>query len=49
MALMSKPHFTNRTLMDIEQLLTDIDELEPQAQLERLQQIVNELEKLVNQ
>lgn len=35
--------------MDIEQLLTDIDELEPQAQLERLQQIVNELEKLVNQ
>lgn len=49
MALMSKPHFTNRTLMDIEQLLTDIDELEPQAQLERLQQIVNELEKLVSQ
>jgi hypothetical protein len=35
--------------MDIEQLLTDIDELEPQAQLERLQQIVNELEKLVSQ
>ncbi len=49
MALMSKPHFTNRTLMDIEQLLTGIDELEPQAQLELLQQIVNELEKLVNQ
>jgi hypothetical protein len=35
--------------MNIEQLLEGIDELEPQAQLERLQQIVNELEKLVNQ
>lgn len=35
--------------MDIEQLLNGIDELEPQDQLELLQQIVNELEKLVNQ
>lgn len=35
--------------MDIEQLLSGIDELEPQAQLELLQQIVNELENLVNQ
>jgi len=35
--------------MDIEQLLSGIDKLEPQAQLERLQEIVNELEKLVNQ
>jgi hypothetical protein len=35
--------------MDIEQLLSGIDELERQAQLERLQEIVNELEKLVNQ
>jgi hypothetical protein len=35
--------------MDIEQLLSGIDDLEPKAQLERLQQIVNELEKLVNQ
>jgi hypothetical protein len=35
--------------MDIEKLLHGIDELEPQAQLELLQQIVNELEKLVNQ
>lgn len=34
--------------MDIEQLLSGIEELEPQAQLERLQEIVNELEKLVN-
>ncbi|MEN9954221.1 MAG: hypothetical protein RL028_823, partial [Actinomycetota bacterium] len=29
--------------------LSGIDDLEPQAQLERLQEIVNELEKLVNQ
>jgi hypothetical protein len=36
-------------MMNIEELLQDIDELEPQAQLERLQQIVDELEKLVNQ
>jgi hypothetical protein len=35
--------------MDIEQLLAGIDELEPQAQLEKLQEIVIELEKLVNQ
>ncbi len=35
--------------MDIEAQLSGIDELEPQAQLELLQQIVNELEKLVNQ
>jgi len=35
--------------MDIEQLLSGIDDLEPQAQLERLQEIVNELEKLLNQ
>ncbi len=35
--------------MNIEQLLSGIDDLEPQAQLELLQQIVNELEKLVNQ
>ena len=35
--------------MDIEQLLSGIDDLEPEAQLERLQEIVNELEKLVNQ
>ena len=35
--------------MDIEQLLSGIDDLEPKAQFERLQQIVNELEKLVNQ
>jgi hypothetical protein len=35
--------------MDIEQLLSGIDDLEPQAQLERLQEILNELEKLVNQ
>jgi hypothetical protein len=35
--------------MDIEQLLSGIDDLEPKAQLERLQEIVNELEKLVNQ
>lgn len=49
MAWMLKPPFTNRTLMDIELLLTGIDELEPQAQLERLQQIVSELEKLVSQ
>ena len=35
--------------MDIEQLLAGIEELEPQAQLERLQEIVNELEKLVSQ
>lgn len=35
--------------MNIEQLLSGIDELEPQAQLERLQEIVSELEKLVNQ
>lgn len=35
--------------MNIEQLLAGIEELEPQAQLERLQEIVSELEKLVNQ
>ncbi len=35
--------------MDIEQQLSGIDELEPQDQLELLQQIVAELEKLVNQ
>jgi hypothetical protein len=35
--------------MNIEQLLSGIDDLEPQAQLERLQEIVSELEKLVNQ
>jgi hypothetical protein len=35
--------------MDIEQLLSGIDDLEPEAQLERLQEIVNELEKLVSQ
>ncbi|MEY4410204.1 MAG: hypothetical protein RLZ99_677 [Actinomycetota bacterium] len=35
--------------MNIEELLQGIDELEPQDQLERLQQIVDELEKLVNQ
>ena len=35
--------------MNIEQLLAGIDDLEPKAQLERLQEIVNELEKLVNQ
>jgi hypothetical protein len=35
--------------MDIEQLLSGIDDLEPKAQLERLQEIVTELEKLVNQ
>ncbi|MEY4558237.1 MAG: hypothetical protein RL024_395 [Actinomycetota bacterium] len=35
--------------MDIEQLLSGIEDLDPQAQLERLQEIVNELEKLVNQ
>lgn len=35
--------------MNIEELLQGIDELEPQAQLERLQQIVEALEKLVNQ
>lgn len=35
--------------MDIEQQLQGIEELEPQAQLELLQQIVTELEKLVNQ
>ena len=46
---MLKPLSTNRTLMDIEQLLSGTDDLEPQAQLERLQEIVNELEKLVNQ
>jgi hypothetical protein len=39
----------SRNMMNIEELLQDIDELEPQAQLERLQQIVDELEKLVNQ
>ena len=44
-----KPPSTNRNLMNIEQLLAGIDNLEPQAQLERLQEIVNELEKLVNQ
>jgi hypothetical protein len=36
-------------MMNIEELLQGIDELEPQDQLERLQQIVDELEKLVNQ
>ena len=46
---MLKLHSTNRTLMDIEQQLSGIDELEPQAQLEILEQIVAELEKLVNQ
>lgn len=35
--------------MNIEQLLAGIDDLETQAQLERLQEIVNQLEKLVNQ
>ena len=35
--------------MNIEQLLAGIDDLELQAQLERLQEIVSELEKLVNQ
>ena len=35
--------------MNIEQLLAGIDDLEPQAQLERLHEIVNQLEKLVNQ
>ena len=35
--------------MNIEQLLAGIDDLEPQAQLERLKEIVNQLEKLVNQ
>lgn len=49
MAWTLKPRFTNRNLMNIEQLLSGIDELEPQAQLERLQEIVSELEKLVNQ
>jgi hypothetical protein len=39
----------SRNMMNIEELLQGIDELEPQDQLERLQQIVDELEKLVNQ
>lgn len=49
MAWTLKPRYTNRNLMNIEQLLAGIDDLEPQAQLERLQEIVSELEKLVNQ
>ena len=49
MAWTLKPLSTNRNLMNIEQLLAGIDDLEPQAQLERLQEIVNQLEKLVNQ
>ena len=49
MAWTLKPRYTNRNLMNIEQLLAGIDDLEPQDQLERLQEIVSELEKLVNQ
>ena len=34
--------------MDIEKLLDGIDELETQEQIERLQQVISELEKLVS-
>lgn len=34
--------------MDISELLADIDQLEVEAQIERLQQVVAELEKLVS-
>ena len=49
MAWTLTPRYTNRNLMNIEQWLAGFEELEPQAQLERLQEIVSELEKLVNQ
>ena len=48
MGWMLNQRYTNRTEMDIEQLLEGIEELDVQSQIDRLQQVIAELEKLVS-
>ena len=45
---MLEQHSTNRNVVDIEQMLAGIDQLSTEEQIERLQLVVAELEKLLS-